>query len=278
MIWIFVICVVVLLVPFLRCLVTNLHNVGIYTAYDVFTYLKHRRWREFNKYGIVMFVGMFGHGKTLSMVKSASDLYKQYGDDLKFISNIKLNGIPYQELINFEQICEIGELDDGRIGTVVIIDEISSVLSHRNYASFPLEMLNVLTQQRKKKVYIMCTAQRFFMVDKLFRAITTWVVDCNKYWRFQNMKFYDAWELENAMNPRMLKCMGNSWWFVKNKHYAAYDTSQMVSKNASKDFISNEEAIQRKGLDGGTIFNPVNVNSGSRKFKKFMGNGKKSGR
>lgn len=272
---IYLVIFLVFIIPFTRCVVLNLHNVGIYTIYDIVDYIRNKKWKQFNKYGIVMFVGMFGHGKTLSMVKNAAALYAKHGDDLKFISNIKLNGIPYQELINFEQICEIGEIDDGRVGTVVLIDEISSVLSHRNYANFPLEMLNVLTQQRKKKVYIMCTAQRYFMVDKLFRSITTWVVDCNKLWRFQNMKFYDAWELENAMNPRMLKCLSNKWWFVKNKHYNAYDTSQMVSKNASKDFISNEESIQRKGLDGGTVFNPAGVNSGSKRFKKLVGGGKR---
>lgn len=263
---IFIVC---LLLPFTRCVIFNLHNVGIYCVRDLIDYIVHMRWKEFRKYGITMFIGMFGHGKTLTMVHQARALYAKYGDDLKFISNIKLVGIPYEPLVNFEQICEIGEVEDGRVGTVVLIDEISSVLSHRNYANFPLEMLNVLTQQRKKKVYIMCTAQRFFMVDKLFRGITTWVVNCNKYWRFQNGKMYDAWELENATNSRLLKHKANVWFFVKNKDYAAYDTSEMISKDASKDFISNDEAIRRKGLDAGIVFNDAGVNNASRKLRKM---------
>lgn len=266
----FLIVVVLLLLPFTRMLIFNLHYIGIYSVLDLIDYFKNKRWKEFNEYGIRMYVGMFGHGKTLSMVHRASALYCQFGDGLKFISNIKLNGIPYEPLISFEQICNIGEIDDGRVGTVILIDEISSVLSHRNYANFPLEMLNVLMQQRKKKVYIMCTAQRYFMVDKLFRSITTFVVDCNKYWRFQNNKMYDAWELENSTNTAMIKSIFNQWFFVKNSDYCAYDTSEMISKSASADFISNDETIRRKGLDSGIVFNEAGVSKGSRKFKKLM--------
>lgn len=247
-----------------------MHNVGIYSVYDIYTYFRDKKYKEFNYFGICMFIGMFGKGKTLSMVHKANQIYAQYGDSIKFISNLDLKGIPYTPLINFEQICQIGlEEDVNRAGTVVLIDEISSVLSHRNYSNFPLEMLNVLTQQRKKKVYIMCTAQRFFMVDKLFRAITTYVVDCNKLWRFQNNKYYDAWELENATNSALLKHCSNSWFFVKNKDYHAYDTTQMISKSASTDFISNDEALRRKCLDSATVFNDVGVNHASRRLKKM---------
>lgn len=111
-----------------------------------------------------MFIGMFGHGKTLSMTHHAYNIYKRFGDKVRFISNYQLNGIPYIPLTNFNQLVGLGEIeDDPYIGTVVLIDEIENVLSHRNFANFPLALLHTLTQQRKKKVYIMCSAQRFFI-------------------------------------------------------------------------------------------------------------------
>lgn len=315
--------------PFLRCLLFNLHNVGIYTIYDLFTYVWHRKWRDFKCYGIDMFVGMFGHGKTLSMTHKAYKLYKKFGDSLLFVSNYELKGIPYVPLVNFNQLLALGaeqsdyytdeELekfappnfyydDDGNIkdeyivshpmmledftpeeqdyfiendvplpdyvrvkrwkyqGYVVLIDEIEDVLSHRNYASFPLQLLNVLTQQRKKHVYIMCSAQRFFMVDKLFRAITTHVIDCNKYWRFQNMRFYDAWDYENAMSPQLVKSLASRWWFVKNKDFACYNTEQMITEDMSAKFISNEESLARIGLDN--VVNDMAVKKPSRTLRK----------
>lgn len=314
-----IVIIVALCFPFVRCLVLNLHNVGIYSIYDLVDYIIHQKWNLFKEYGIDMFVGMFGHGKTLSMTHRARKLYKRFGNSLLFVSNYQLNGIPYVPLVNFNQLLELGEeqsdyytdeeensgkippwyfYEDGALnadmyvdfvptewdengdvltseprvkrwkyqGTVVLIDEIEDVLSHRNYASFPLQLLNVLTQQRKKHVYIMCSAQRFFMVDKLFRCITTHVIDCNKYWRFQNMKYYDAWDYENAMTPQLVKSLRSRWWFVKNKDFKCYSTEQMISKTMSEDFISNDEKLTRIGLDN--MVNADAVLAPSRKLKK----------
>ena len=72
-------------------------------------YVYKRKWRDFNCYGIDMFIGMFGHGKTLSMTHYARQLYKRFGDTLLFVSNYKLFGIPYVPLVNFNQLLEIGE-------------------------------------------------------------------------------------------------------------------------------------------------------------------------
>lgn len=252
---------------FFRCAITNLHNVGIYSVYDIYQYFYCKKWTEFNCYGIKLYVGMFGHGKTLSMTHEARLLYKRYGDSLRFVSNYKLIGIPYIPLVNFNQLLEIGEQEDSQyVGTVVLIDEIQSVLSHRNYASFPLELLNVLTQQRKKKCYILCSAQRFFMVDKIWRSITTYVVDCNKYWRFQNMRVYDAWDYENAMTPTLVRALSSKWWFVKNADFDSYDTEQMISRNMSADFISNDEKLARLGLDN--VVNEQAIRKPSKLLKK----------
>ena len=257
---------------FVRCFVFNIHYVSFYCVKDIYDYFKEQKWKNFNEYGIDMYVGMFGHGKTLSMTHKARLLYKQYGDSLMFISNYDLMGIPYTPLINFQQLVDLGEeLPDGKQGCVVLIDEVSSVLSHRNYASFPLELISMLCQQRKRHIYIMCTAQRFFMVDKIWRSITTHVYDCNKIWRFQHVQKFDAWEYENAMNTQLIKRIGHNWWFVRDIDYNSYDTSQMITKTSVQDFISNEEAIVRKGLDAQV--NELAVKNPSGKLKKLRKKG-----
>lgn len=254
--------------PLFRVIVFNLHRVGIYSVYDLYTYIRYQRWKEFNLYGIDMFIGMFGHGKTLSMTHKARLIYSRFGDSVRFISNYKLVDIPYIPLINFNQLVDIGEEEDSKyVGTVVLIDEVENVLSHRNFANFPLALLHTLTQQRKKKVYILCSAQRFFMVDKLFRSITTNVIDCNKYWRFQHCELYDAWDLENAMNYSMIRRKANLWWFIKNKDFDSYDTSEMVKKSTAENFISNDEALVRKGLDS-MVNSEAIVHKKSSYFKK----------
>ena len=193
---VFIICAFLFVfVPAFRCVALNLHNVGIYSVYDVFMYIKEKKWRLFNEYGITIFIGMFGHGKTLSMTHKARMLYKKYGNTLRFISNYRLIGIPYTPLENFNQLLQLmdeqpayysvneqvpvwykrrnGDIKreyidesvepaDGMTniirwvpqGTVVLIDEIEDVLSHRNYADFPLQLCSIITQQRKFKVVI----------------------------------------------------------------------------------------------------------------------------
>ena len=106
---IFICLVLFVFVPAFRCFVLNLHNVGIYSVLDLFNYIRYQKWKDFNEYGIKCFVGMFGHGKTLSMTHYALTLYKQFGERILFVSNYKLIGIPYVQLVNFNQLLEIGE-------------------------------------------------------------------------------------------------------------------------------------------------------------------------
>ena len=73
--------VVFIISKFVRMFFFNLHNIGIYTIVDFFRYVRDKEWTRFNNYGIDMFVGMFGHGKTLSMVHKARQLYKRYGNN-----------------------------------------------------------------------------------------------------------------------------------------------------------------------------------------------------
>lgn len=261
--------IVFCLFPLVRCFIFNIHNVMFYSVKDIYTFFRDKKWTTFNYFGIDLFIGMFGHGKTLSMTHKAKQIYDKFGKKVRFISNYELIGIPYIPLVNFEQIVALGEEEDGKfVGTVVLIDEIEDVLSHRNYANFPLPMLHTLTQQRKVKVYMMCSAQRFFMVDKLFRGLATHVIDCDKFWRLQNMRYYDAWDYENAMNTQMIKDKANIWWFVKDGDFDSYDTTQMISKNMAEDFISNDEAIVRKGLDAMANLDAVKHPSKSLKRRR----------
>lgn len=252
---------------FTRCIILSAPFALYYIFYDAIMYFVNKEWKKFKKYGIDMFIGMFGHGKTLTMTHRANLLYEKYGDTIRFFSNYELKNIPYTQLVNFNQLVDLGEETECEYqGTVVLIDEIENLLSHRNFASFPLALLHMLTQQRKKRVYIMCSAQRFFMVDKLFRSITTHAIDCAKYWRYQRVRYYDAWDYENAMNAQLVKPLLTRWWFVRNKDFNSYDTSEMIMKGTAEDFISNEESIVRKGLDA--TVNEQAVSAPSRRLAR----------
>lgn len=237
-----------LISPLFRVIIKNLHLVGVYSVFDLYTFIRYKKWNDFNLYGIDCFIGLFGHGKTLTMIHRASLIYKQYGDNVRFFSNVHLNNIPYIELVNFQQLVDLGEEDNNKyIGNIILIDEIENVLNNRNFAKFPLALLHIINQQRKSKTYFMVTSPRFFQIDKMMRQITTRVYICDKFWRFQHLQCFDAWDYENAMNTRDIKRLSNIWWFVKNQDYNAYNTLEKVSKDSAENFISNDESLKRLG-------------------------------
>ena len=105
------------------------------------------------------------------------------------------------------------------------------------------------------------------MVDIAFRRITTLVEESNKLWRFQCTKVYDAWEMENAINPKLIKPIGRRCFFVRNKLFKAYDTTQSITRENTSDFISNKEALERKGY---SISNLSIVDRLNKRGKKLL--------
>lgn len=236
--------------PLFRLICKNIGYIPYYYVKDLVFNIKNHKWKEKQfPVGISLYIGMFGSGKTLSMTHRARLIYNAFGGRVRILSNYHLEGVDYIPLINFNQICELENDSDDYVGTLVLIDEIEHLLSHRNFSKFPLAMISVLCQQRKCKVAILASAQRYMMVDKLFRSITTNVVDCKKIWRFVRCTYYDAWEMENAVNFDSVKIQGRVWWFVHDRDFDCYDTMALIRKESADEFISNDEAIKNKGLD-----------------------------
>jgi hypothetical protein len=260
---IFFVLVVAMIFSFTRCVLFTLYRAPFECLKDMFDYIIHRKWKEFHGYGLDIYIGYFGQGKTLSAVNYVVDMYYRYG--VTVYSNIKLS-IPYIPLENFQQIVDA----EHEKGTLVLIDEISTVFSHRAWKDFPIGLLWKVLQCRKRKVKLVATAQRFHMVDALLRGITDHVIKCEKWWRYVNNKFYDAWELENSINPSMIKNIGNYWWFCTNKDYNNYDTSEVV--NNTEQFKAGNYVTNKEMLDAlGDINKDSRTSNLSRKGKKKFG-------
>ena len=45
-----------LIFPLVRVITNNLHLVGIYSVIDLIEYIRYRKWRDFNLYGIDLFI------------------------------------------------------------------------------------------------------------------------------------------------------------------------------------------------------------------------------
>lgn len=48
--------VLYLIFPLIRCIIKNLHLIGVYSVFDLIEYIRLRKWRDFNLYGIDLFI------------------------------------------------------------------------------------------------------------------------------------------------------------------------------------------------------------------------------
>lgn len=270
MIWIILILLAVLLFmfPTLRCALSHPIALAAYGAKDFWYYVVRK---EYNLYGtgeLVAYTGLFGKGKTLSVVHRVVSAYKAYNGKkvwcrrrkkmvtqrVKVISNVSLS-IPYEDFVSLEQVVlaaehnkEYDDEHDALTITLVLGDEFSVQMNSRNFKTNidPL-FLNTILTCRHYYISLYYTAQRFGHVDALLRQVTSHVVQCDKLWRFQRQFVYDAWDLENATNVQLITPLSRSCWFVKDSDYNAYDTLACVGNlkksMAAGDMMSEEEIL-----------------------------------
>lgn len=262
------------LFPVFRCFLLHPVSSIYYGCRDLFYYIKRKEWNvaPYGKISCYIADGAtsFGCGKTLSSVEYIQSLYTKFngklvwsGERQKFVkqrihilSNVDFLQIPYEKLVSLSQFVQETNEDfiakdienDELTVTYLFIDEASSQLNSRQFKSNfdPLFISRLLTS-RHVRASVICTSQRFSMVDKLLREVTNIVVGCNKIWRFQVNNYYDAHEMENAVNPQLVKPLRRSCWFVRDSSFKKYDTFSSVQELKksfeSGDMLSEEEIL-----------------------------------
>ncbi len=260
---------VLALFPTIRCALLHPFLLLWCGAKDLYAYIRHLQFNLCGSGELVAYTGLFGKGKTLSAVHKVVSRYRQYNGKrvwcsrrkkivtqrVKVISNVALS-IPYEDFISLEQIVLAAERnqaydDEHNTLTVTLVlgDEFSVQMNSRNFKTNidPL-FLNTILTCRHYYISLYYTAQRFSHVDALLRQVTSYVVECDKLWRFQRLKLFDAWDLENATNTQMITPLSRRCWFVRDRDYAAYNTLACVGnlKKAMKagDMMSEEEILK----------------------------------
>lgn len=276
----------------LRIAVTHPLRTILYGIHDFVRYVFYKQWRRCSTGKLIAFTALFGKGKTLSAVHYVVSRYKKYNDKkvydfarkkwvtqkIHIISNVELFDVPYEKLVSLSQIFRVAQIqkkkdieNDTLTCTFVLGDEFSVQMNSRSFKDNvnPL-FLNTLLTCRHHHISIVYTAQRFNQVDALLRQVTSYVVECDKVWRFMQHKYYDAFALENATEPALVKSYRNTGFFINNREYNAYDTLACVDnlqkKFEEKDFMSEEEIL---ALQMNTGVNMDGVLTPSRKFRRM---------
>lgn len=171
--------------------------------------MKKQGLTPFKEYGLRLYSGAQGGGKTMSLVHQLEEYRLNY-PNLFIATNFHYK----HENVGLTSLAEIPALakqvrKSGYIGLVIGWDEIQNDFDNQTRA-FPISILRTITQQRKQGIKILATSQVFTRVAKPIREQTFEVVSCKTLlgrWTFQ--KWYDPVEFEYYIqNPDKQDKMG----------------------------------------------------------------------
>ena len=176
-----------------RVVVTNPIKTIKYAIIDTYRYFKHHEYDYYEAGLLNCYFAHFGRGKTLSVVHYVAAIFKRYNNKyvwnkgkrklvlqkVHIISNVHLNGIPYEELTSLSQVVccawrnkKIDDEQNTRTVVIVLLDEASSQLNSRNFKSnIDADFLNTLITSRHFHMSLLYTSQKFKLVDALLRSI-----------------------------------------------------------------------------------------------------------
>lgn len=228
----------------------------MYHTYDRLEYAYFNLKMLFNGWGIHLFTGRFGAGKTSLMMIKAYDLCVRY-PQLSILTNIKIKNFPAhteilelntaQDILNAPQNC------------LVLIDEIGTIFNSRDFSggkkAVPKPLFQHLCQCRKRRMMIYATVQRFNLLDKQIRDITATVTACSCHFQHPfsrlltgytyDIEEYEMWNENHTYIPR---AMYNESYIQTNQDRQLYDTSELVQGMLNKEYLSDDEILNNRGI------------------------------
>lgn len=247
---------------------------------DLKKYIVDKKWRDFNYWGLHLFVGMFGCGKTISMVRRCYWACKTHRG-VTVLTNLTLEGFPDDtNIIKLKHIDQVLDLPDK---SIVLIDEIGSIFNNRDYTGkgkrpVPKLVFQHLVQMRHRRIMVLGTVQRWNLLDKQLRDITDSVTECHSWFpdpfsRYTTCAEYDAQQYDKWYNNPLLpiRRIGYYGYVQTDDLRSKYDTIEMVEGMLDGEYVSDAEILANRA---GADFSPSQFN-GTKKQKIQLRNGLK---
>lgn len=188
----------------------------------------------FREYGLRLYCGRQGSGKTIGIVYDL-EYYRRRYPKLKIYTNFgyihqtaplkSLNDLLNPDLLN------------GTDGVIFAIDEIQNEFSSASSRDFPETLLSQITQQRKQRICILASSQVFLRIAKPLREQSFIIVECKTiFGRYTKLKYIDADDyIEYAENPlpkkRLKLRRRNLKTFVQTDSLrSCYDSYELIKR------------------------------------------------
>lgn len=194
--------------------------------------------QRFNEFGLHMYVGRQGGGKTVSMVNRLNELHKQYPKAMIFTNFYYRYADGRLKSLN-----DLMRLRNGTDGVIFAFDEIQNEFSSQRSKDFPEYLLSAITMQRKQCVTILSTSQVFTRVSKPLREQCYEVIECRTFGgRWTRNRCYDGDDYNYMIDqtdpkkkfktPRKYKCS-----FIQSDELRnCYNTYEVIQRLARDGF------------------------------------------
>ena len=214
--------------------------------YLLYRSIKEKRGRGVHLFGIYGFFGLPGKGKTMAMCQRLRTLRMQYGEDIYIMTNFCYDDEDYS-FTSWKDL--LREYDKP---LVVAWDEVQNEFNSRDFKTFPIALLTILTQVRKKNgIQILYTAQRWHFVDKNFRSLSFGCYECNTICGcFTITKLYDPVDYDNLCSNsdydkrRRIKPIKVDSFIQTDDLRECYDSYKMLETAKSKEYMGRDEVAE----------------------------------
>lgn len=206
---------------------------------DMIHFLKHGR--EFDEYGVTIYCGRQGAGKTISMTEYLERMRKKFPNVLIYTNYNYINQDGH-----FTDWKDFFNIRNGENGVIFAIDEIQNEFSSAAWRNFPESLLTEITQQRKQRIKIVCTSQIYSRVAKQLREQCSDVVECKTFlgrWTFE--RCYDAVDYNKVIDrpeakDKIRKLYSKS--YVQDAYIRSlFDTYEKIERMKRTPFMSKQE-------------------------------------
>jgi hypothetical protein len=158
-------------------------------------------------YGLELVVGMYGSGKSAYCVNQLNQIKRKYRG-ARIYTNMGWTGedgdlrkLGWRYMV--EQLRDQAE-NKSADPVVFLWDEVGNTFNQKTHATFPVELLQLLTQCRKGSVRILCTVQRSSMAEVDIRRMAAFITEVRGYMgaRWISSRSYEGFEQFNDGLPR----------------------------------------------------------------------------
>lgn len=202
----------------------------------------------FHPDGFICFTGAQGSGKSLSAIQYIHKLVKRYPDVI-LVANCKVQFPDWKgNVIRYTGYEQIAKLDNGYKGIILFLDEIQSEFNSLESKKIDPSWFTVISQQRKRRLHVVGTAQLFSRISKAWREQFTACIACRGWFdliQWNRVISLDDIEEDENGNITSERASSSHIWFRSPELYDYYDTWERVARRES---ANNDNRRRKPGI------------------------------